>query len=121
MSDLALALVNRFVDPYKSKAEAAWSQVNALWLEDWFQCKLVRQFYEPLSFKLPGGSYTPDFLSILADGRMVFTEVKGSKHQKNYRDARSKLRAAAELYPFFIWTQATQAGRGAWDFEEVAP
>lgn len=115
----ARADLSRLVSPYRSKAEEAWAKVGALWVGDWYKQAVIDWRYEPASFTLPGGSYKCDFMYILADGLIVFTEVKGSKKQANYRDARSKLRAAAELYPWFIWTQATQAGRGQWDFEEI--
>ena len=117
----AKAQLSRIMSPYRSKAEEAWAVIGSMWIEDEFKLKVARELYEPFSFNLPGGSYTPDFLYILEDGSMVFCEVKGSKLQKNYRDARSKLRAAAELHPWFFWTQATQAGRGAWDFEVIKP
>lgn len=52
------------------------------------------------TFKIPGGGYTPDWC-ILIDGQWVFVENKASKKQANYRDARSKLRAAAALNPWF--------------------
>ena len=118
---IARAQLARLVSPYRSKAEEAWAGIGALWVGDWFKQAVAKELYEPMSFNLPGGSYTPDFLYFLADGTHVFCEVKGSKQQKNYRDARSKLRAAAELHPWYNWTQATQAGRGAWDFEEIEP
>lgn len=117
----ARALLARMVSPYRSKAEEAWAGIGAAWVMDWFGQAVVHELYEPMSFNLPGESYTPDFCYFLEDGTMVFCEVKGSRMQKNYRDARSKLRAAAALHPWFIWTQATQAGRGAWDFEEIKP
>ena len=116
----AIADLSRLIDPYRSKAEAQWTRISYLYIEDWFKCQVVRELYEPISLKLPCGNYTPDFMVILSDGRVVFVEVKGSTRQKNYRDARSKLRAAAEVYPFFIFMQAT--GRlEAWELEEIKP
>lgn len=80
--------------------------------------------YEWMSFKLPGGSYTPDFLYLLADGRLVFVECKGSKNQANYRDARSKLRAAATLNPWFWFYEVRiekSAWNSAWNIERIEP
>lgn len=113
--------VARLVEPYKSKTEKAWSKIGALWVGDWYQSQVLDERYEPLTFRLLGGSYTPDFGYLLSDGRLVFVETKGSTHQKNYRDARSKIRAAAELYPWFIFCEARPVKGGNWHFEEIAP
>lgn len=63
--------------------------------------------YEAIKFQLPGGLYTPDFYikAELPDGTraLIQVEIKGSKSQKGYRSSRQKLRAAASLYPEFIW------------------
>lgn len=115
----ARADLARLVSPYRSKTEAAWANVNALWVGEWFQTPVLETRYEPLTFHVPGGSYTPDFMNLLADGRIVFVEVKGSTHQKNYRDARAKLRAVRDLYPWFYWCEARPVGRGNWEFEEI--
>lgn len=115
----ARADLSRLVSPYRSKAEEQWSVINAMWVGDWFRVSVIETRYEPLTFHVPGGTYTPDFMNILEDGRIVFVEVKGSKAQKNYRDARSKLRAVRELYPWFYWCEARPVTRGAWEFEEI--
>jgi len=41
-------------------------------------------------------------------GMVVFVEVKGSKKQKGYRDARSKLRAVQAMYPFFTFVEVVE-------------
>lgn len=76
--------------------------------------------YEWVSFHLPGGSYTPDFLYLLGSGQQVYVEIKGSRKQANYRDARSKLRGAATLNPWF-WFYEARLARNAWEFERVPP
>lgn len=91
--------------------------MGAILIGEDLSCPVQLTLYEPLSFNIPGGSYRPDFLHILQDGRLVLVEIKGSKRQPNYRDARSKLRAAAELYPWAAWVEARVDGRGACEIE----
>ena len=112
----ARANVDRLVDPYRSGVEREWSTVGSLLLEDELGTSVALTLYEPFVVNLPGGRFTPDFLHILDDGRLVFCEVKVSKRQKNYRDARSKLRAAACLHPWALWLEARRP-RGNWEIE----
>jgi hypothetical protein len=93
-------------DKYRSRWERAWATFGKAILEQDSGSKVVAMDYEPETFNLPGGSYTPDFRAILDDGTIVFIEVKANKYQKNYRDARSKLRAAQELNPYYAWMEA---------------
>jgi hypothetical protein len=94
----------------RSKSEADWVAGAKMLIEDEFKVGVAFAGYEWMTFKLPGGSYTPDWDYMLADGRWVFVEVKGSKLQPNYRDARSKLRACATLNPWFIFMEAITSG-----------
>lgn len=102
----ARARLLALIPAFDSEGERWWQQYGALLLGDEAGSAVVWTQYHPLTFRLPGGSYTPDFLHILADGRIVLVEVKGSKQQKGYRDARSKLRAAAEVYGWLVWYEA---------------
>ena len=103
---------------YKCHAEEAWAGYGSMVLLGELGQHTAVMLYEPMSFRLPGGSYLPDFMHLLEDGRIVYVEIKGSKHQKGYRDARSKLRAAAELHPWFTWIEARQE-RGSWIVEVI--
>lgn len=98
-----IANLSALIPQYKSKAEEDYAAYGPILIGDEFGEKVVLTMYEPMTFRLPGGKYTPDFLHLLQSGTHVFVEVKGSKKQKNYRDARSKLRAAAEMYSFYSW------------------
>ena len=89
---------------YRSKTEQRFADLAMAECYGQFGVYPLVIRYEPMRFKIPGGHYTPDFELVLPD-RDVFIEVKGSKHQKNYRDARSKLRAAAEMYPERTWCE----------------
>jgi hypothetical protein len=104
---------------YRSKTEAAFAQMAVALMTAMLDDAVIVVLYEPLTFRLPGGSYTPDFMALTEHGRAAFVEVKGSRHQRNYRDARSKLRAAAELHPWFEWFEALPAGGGNWDITKV--
>src|SRR3990167_891609 len=97
----AVADLAAIVSPYKSKLEELWSREgNLILLADLGEQTAV-QLYEPWTLRLIGATYKVDFVHILESGRIVCVEVKASSRQANYRDARSKLRAAAEMHPWF--------------------
>ena len=56
--------------------------------------------------------YTPDFLVILADGRIELHEVKG--HWED--DARVKIKVAAAQKPWFTFV-AVKWVKGGWEYE----
>lgn len=91
--------------PYKSDGERAFSTFGKALMEEHFGLTVLRMDYEPETFNLPGGKYTPDFRMIMSDCGIVFVEIKGSRYQHGYRDARSKLRAAAFLNPMYTWVE----------------
>lgn len=117
----ARALLDFANAEYKSSAERVWSSEGPLLIQAQFITKVAITHYEPVSFNIPGGRYTPDFMHILHTGEIVFVEIKGSRRQKNYRDARSKLRAAAEVYPYFHWVEAIMPSKAVphWSLEVV--
>lgn len=90
----------------ESREEIRWLLEGVPVLERHFEKKVELDRSKAVSFKLPGGIYTPDFFYILEDGRRIHIEVKGSKFQPNYRDARSKIRTAATLYWFDTFCEA---------------
>ena len=112
----AVAKIPR-TDGYRSDAERAWANQGAHYLAMEYACPVAVTYYEPFTIKLPGGKYTPDFLHILANGTIVFVEIKGSRKQPNYRDARSKLRAAAEIHPWADWIEAV--GSSHFEIERI--
>lgn len=115
---MAVANIAALVPQYRSKTEAAWADVGAVYIAAEFDRLVSWEGYEPLALNIPGGRYTPDFLYILENGQMVFVEIKGSKRQKNYRDARSKLRAAAAVFPFWTFVEA-RGGRTGFELEVI--
>lgn len=104
----ARADVEALVLKYKSNSERKFATFAVALIGTHFGYDVMWMEYEPIRLKIPGGHYTPDFMAILRDGTAVFVEVKGSRKQRNYRDARSKLRAAAEIYPFFTWCECVE-------------
>jgi len=113
----AIADVKALIPRYKSDSEQQFALLGAIILRDALGIEVAEMRYEPCRWAIPGGHYTPDWLAILDDGRVVFIEVKGSKKQRNYRDARSKLRAAAAMYPFFSWCETVE--EDGWRVEMV--
>ena len=113
----ARADLTALLPQYDSAGERWWATYGPLLIASDAHQPVALTQHHALTFTLPGGRYTPDFLHILADGRLVLVEVKGSRRQSNYRDARSKLRAAAELYPWAAWVEARVDGRGACEIE----
>jgi len=130
---LARVDLSALVPTYKSKLEEEFANhVGLILLEDACQCEVALMLYEPCTWHLAGGKYTPDFCAFLQDGRVAFVEIKGgrgaspslrskaARAQKGYRDTRSKLRAAAETYPMFLWFEVRMGG-GDCDIERIGP
>ncbi|MBX3004538.1 MAG: hypothetical protein KF821_01775 [Anaerolineales bacterium] len=116
----ARALLDFAGREYRSRAERRWASEGQILIAELFHTPVEVTLYEPMSFSVPGGRYTPDFLHILSTGEQVFVEIKGSRRQTNYRDARSKLRAAAEVYPYFHWVEALAPSRNTgWKLEQI--
>ena len=113
----ATANVKELIPVYKSNCERRFADLGPTLLGAHFGAECLVLLYEPLRFKIPGGSYTPDWLCLLADGRIILVETKGSKRQRNYRDARSKLRAAAEVYSWWTFVEVVEAN--GWTVEEL--
>jgi len=104
----ALADVDALIPEYKSGSERKFAAFGVALLGAHFLSDVMVMLYEPMRFKIPGGNYTPDFLAVCADGTMILVEIKGSRKQRNYRDARSKLRAARATYPYFTWCEVVE-------------
>lgn len=106
--------------PYEKKAMLFLPAV----IEEEVGHKIIFAGYEWQAFSLPGGHYTPDWSYLLDDGSWVHVEVKASKFQPGYKDARSKLRAAASLNPwakFFEFRKHTIKDGGGWECEFIKP
>lgn len=110
----------KFFKPSSSGTEQKWSgYLGSAAIEDKFG-PIIFVGYNWFSFKLPGGFYTPDYCYFLESGQWVIVEIKGSKRQANYRDARSKLRAAATLNPWHIFVEAMPKD-GVFQLEIIKP
>jgi hypothetical protein len=68
--------------------------------------------YEALTFILPGGRYTPDFLMQMPGGTVWIVEVKG--WNKNLRADKLKFNAAAEPHPWARWCWLTWSRHIGW-------
>lgn len=99
-------------------------------LSDELKSGIEVMLYEWVSFNIPGGRYTPDFFVLFKDGSVVFVEVKQESIGKSgkryyaggsYRDSRSKLRAAAELNPWFKFYMAVYNRRDGWRLDPIVP
>ena len=117
----ARANIDALIPQYRSGAEQVFARMGPILLADEFGSNVALMEYERMRFRVPGGWYTPDFSVILDDRRLIFVEVKGSTHQKGYRDARSKLRAVADLYPWVTWIEAIPDRGGGWSLERIKP
>lgn len=113
--------IEKLLPVFDSRSEAWWHEYGTLILADHLQVGIVLMQYHPVTFSLPGGTYTPDFLHVTADGHIIIVEIKGSKRQHNYRDARSKLRAAADLYRWATFFEAIVSGGVCSSLEEIVP
>lgn len=107
-------------DPYDSKTDMVWAKVGGTVLQGKIGKRIVVVRYHPFIFVLPGETYKIDFMMIAEDGFHYMVECKGSKKAKNYRDARSKLRASAEIHPYWNFLLAVwpdQRNELGWDVE----
>lgn len=115
----ARANIAAMLPQFDSHAEAWWDRYGALLIAQELGQPVELTQYHPVTFRLPGETYTPDFLHIMADGGMAFIEVKGSTKQRGYRDARAKLRAAAEMYAWATFYEAIVNGKGCDKLERI--
>jgi hypothetical protein len=113
--------------PYKSKLELTF----AVHLETrQRKGEIDGWLYEPFSFKLAAGKrYRVDFISWKTtcaqglDGAEITSrhttayEVKG--WHKNYRDALTHLKWAAQRFPFLQWKKVVRTGKTTFDVMEV--
>lgn len=75
--------------------------------------------YEAVTLKLADSTrYTPDFMVMLADGRLEVHETKGGFIRE---DGWLKLKLAAEAFPFrfFLCQKMAKKAGGNWVFKEV--
>jgi hypothetical protein len=117
---LARANMGQLVPTFDSKAEAWWDRYGATIIADECDTAVALTQYHPFTLHIPGGNYTPDWLHILSDGRLVVVEIKGSTKQRGYRDARSKLRSAAETFRWLTFYEAIVNGDGCAKLERIA-
>ena len=106
---------------YKSKLEAKWAVIGPTIVSEQFGTPVVRTMYEPFSLNLSGGSYTPDFLHLLSDGRIVVVETKGSRYIRSTADSRSKFRAAAVDFSMFYFVWVDDLKEDGLKFERFDP
>jgi hypothetical protein len=109
-----------FVLAGRSSHEVQWQRIGAAIMEGEVGSPVTWQGYEWLSFRVPGGTYTPDFMYIFKTGEMAFVEVKGSKRQQGYVTTRQKIRATATLNPWFYFFEVVGKGTD-WEVELVTP
>lgn len=118
-----------------SLPEREWQNTGYLLLRDEVPngVYVIAMGYEWMTFNLPGGHYTPDFFVLFSNGWVFFIEIKEvstsydqdgkvkSKFKgKSYRDSRAKLRAAADLNPWFAFYMALYDRRnGTWTLEKI--
>lgn len=69
--------------------------------------------YEALTFRVPSGKYTPDFIHFRPDGRIVAVEVKGGYALRSQAAASAKFKEAVAAYPTVTWVWAKWDGT-AW-------
>lgn len=108
-----------------NKGEAAYAEVLFLAKKE----GRIRDYkFESIKLRIgPNGArcdYTPDFLVFANDGHLELHEVKGRKSGGGYwaeEDAKVKIKAVAELYPFkvfVVWPRLKSEG-GGWNREQI--
>lgn len=111
--------IDGFDPNFKSKTERlAWFEwlptVEHIWAD-----------YEPMTLRVAGAGYTPDFVLMCPDARLWFIEVKGSGGWKAHLSGRSSkrsLRQCAKHYAwlgdFYLLMKIPNRDGGGWHFEQ---
>ena len=78
--------------PFRSQLEeTCWNE----WLPT---IDHLSAYYEPVTLRMEGGNYTPDFAIVMPDMTLVYVEVKGSWKARGGALSRKRLRQAADEY-----------------------
>lgn len=110
-----------------SLPEKTFEQTGIYHLAAHINRSFVYMHYEPMSFIIPSGKYTPDFLVIDTLGVQHFVETKEDVRDRRgkkvmvagYRDSRVRWTEAAEIFTMYRWYWATYNRRtDTWEFEE---
>lgn len=73
--------------------------------------------YESITFRLADRTtYTPDFVFVNGSDQLEIHEVKGGVW---LGDSRVKFKAAAELYPWFLWKSYLYKGKAVKKIEVI--
>lgn len=73
--------------------------------------------YEAITLRLPGGSrYTPDWVTVGDNGRIILHEVKGSYRFPSHGRALTAWREARVAFPFFKFVWAVKNSADGWKF-----
>lgn len=76
--------------------------------------------YEAVTLRLPGGNYTPDWMTI-DDGEVTLHEVKGAYRFGSESRAVLAFRTAASMFPFFRFVWAQKQKGGQWVVKRAVP
>lgn len=115
---IGLGDVSKFYPKFKSKAEADWWHIGRAIIKDHCGLETKVLLYEPITFNLPGGKYTPDFLHLMEGGSHIFVETKGTRKMGSYRSSRIQWRGAAKIHPWYTWIMAV-GKLESWELEEA--
>lgn len=74
--------------------------------------------YEPVVLRLPGGNYTPDWMTV-ENGTVTFHECKGAYRFPSESRAILAFKSAAASFPFFRFVWAQKQIGGNWKIKHV--
>lgn len=113
-----------------SLPEKQFEQSGIYLLAERISRPIVYLHYEPFSFVIPSGRYTPDFLAIDSLGQHHFVETKEDVRDRRgkkvmvagYRDSRVRWTECAEIFAMYhFWWFSYSRRSGSWDIEEHTP
>lgn len=111
----------RYLLNAESLEEQRWKIMGSPLLEEYFGgIKIVLCKPKAISYQLPGGRYTTDFLYFFENGMRLSVDVKGSKFQKGYKDSVAKIRAASTIH-WYDKFMMVMWEKGKWSLEEILP
>jgi len=115
--------VESYLKAAESNEERRFRSFGKALIERMFGREVIFTGRAWFKFQLPGVVYTGDWYYLLDNGRWVIVEVKGSKLQSGYRDARTKLSICATLNPWFTFIQVLpdHGLPDGWSLEVIDP
>ncbi len=111
--------------PEHDRFDRKWAQTEYDFANEYLEPRLERGaslgWWDQPKFRLPWGTYTPDFAELYTDGTLYIYEIKGDYRLGSAGRSNTALRAFRHLVksPDIIILRATRQEGGRWKFETI--